>query len=387
MHVRNNILRFVTIILLAAFAAGLYHIDTQSIWFDEGWSAYSAIQSSVQAAIDSDKTNPPLYYVIVNLAARGLGDSEFALRWISLVFGLLSVALGYQLGRQLFNARAGIVAALLLAVSPLLWWAGQEARMYTLLAVLVLLCALAWHKVVVERKRRLGWWVILCVAELALLYAHNTGPVVALWLNAVTMIAVASYKLQVGSRQSTVVSQQSVAKPLVFSLSTQHSVRSTILLWLMGQAAVGLLWLPYFMNQFLRLTEANSALNSTTPFTLETIGRLWQTMWTGAWAMVGQEPLLVGLSVLALVAALVLIPWRKANGRWLVLHVLVLTAGLWLALSVLGNEVHGRAAAVGSYRWRVGANEAVTSCPFRAVVCGYLYDRCSLHNHQPCLST
>src|SRR4051812_5290629 len=113
MSKRNYTPLFAIIILLLATASGLHNIQTQSIWFDEGWSAYSAIQPTIQAAIDSDKTNPPLYYVIINLAARGLGDSEFALRWVSLMFGLLAIALVYQLGKQLFNASAGLMAALL----------------------------------------------------------------------------------------------------------------------------------------------------------------------------------------------------------------------------------------------------------------------------------
>lgn len=343
MRIRNNISYFVIVILLAAFAAGLYTIETQSIWFDEGWSAYSAIQLTLQAAIDSDKTNPPLYYVIVNIAARGFGDSEFSLRWVSLAFGVLAVALAYALGRQVFNPRAGAAAALLMALSPLMWWAGQEARMYTLLAVLVLVCALAWHRLMRGSRGRWPWWVVLCSAELALLYSHNTGPVVALWLNVVTGVGiVASYQLPVKSgklkaekKASTVGVRQLSAKSLPFSLST-------LLLWLMSQVVVGMLWLPYFVNRFLRLTEANSALDSTTPFTPQAVGRLWQALWTGTWAMVGQEPLLVGLSAVVFGMALMLVPWRKANARWLVLHVVVLTAGLWLALSLLGNEVHGR---------------------------------------------
>ncbi len=325
---RNYEPHLVIIILLLATAFRLYQIQTQSIWFDEGWSAYSATQPNLQAAIDSDKTNPPLYYIIVNIAAHGFGDSEFSLRWVSLAFGLLGIALAYQLGKQLFNIHAGLMAAFLTAFSPLLWWASQEARMYTLLALLVLLCAIAWHKLIPKASsiRRWRWWFVLWLSELALLYAHNTGPVIVLWLNAVTILAwLINY---VRSRRHT----SSI-------LGTRYSV---LFLWFGGQIAVGLLWLPYFVNRFLRLSEANSAVTSTSPFTLDELGRLWQSLWTGTWAMVGHEPLLVALSAVAFILALLLIPWRKANTRWLVLHVAILTSGLWLALSILGNEVHGR---------------------------------------------
>ncbi len=324
---RNYTLPFLIIILLMATAIRLYHIQTQSIWFDEGWSAYAAIQPTVQAAIDSDKTNPPLYYVIVNLAAHSFGDSEFALRWVSLAFGLLAVALAYRLGKRLFNNRAGGMAALLMAFSPLLWWASQEARMYTLLAVLVLLCTLAWHRLIPQRLhgRKWRWWFVLWLSELALLYAHNTGPVVVLWLNIVTVLA---WFIRV-------IRGRWKKPDGIYPVPT-------IARWFAGQIAVAILWSPYFVNRFLRLSDANSAVTSTSPLSLDELSRLWQAVWTGTWAMVGREPLLVPLSGLAFIFAILLIPWRKANARWLVLHVVILTAGLWFALSVLGNEVHGR---------------------------------------------
>jgi uncharacterized membrane protein len=212
---RNYNLSLTIIILFLASAVRIYLIETQSIWFDEGWSAYSANQPDLLAAADSDKTNPPLYYVIINIAARGFGDSELALRWVSLAFGLLGIALAYQLGKQLFNTRAGLMAAFLSAFSPLLWWASQEARMYTLLAVLLLLCALAWHQLIPNRmsSHRWRWWLLLWLSELALLYGHNTGPVVVLWLNAVTLVAWLTHYINARRHSSP--------------LSTQHSVLST----------------------------------------------------------------------------------------------------------------------------------------------------------------
>lgn len=314
MRTTSRILAAFTVILLLAAAARLYGIQSQSLWFDEGWSAYAAAQPSVIDAANADATNPPLYYVVLNVSAAFLGTSEFSLRLFSLFFGLLTIALSFRLGKLLFGERAGVYAALLTAASPLLWWAAQEARMYTLLASLVLVCALAWFRLY-RRPTRLAW-IVLWTSELALLYTHNAGPVVALWLNAVTVLAWLIHR----------------------SLSHPFNWRA----WLGGQVLVALLWLPYFVTRFVNLGEANSAVTSAAELTPQFGLRLWQSLWQTPWERV----LLSGESALPYIVLLLLfvliVPWSRRAARWLVLHGIILTVGLVAALMVLGNEMHGR---------------------------------------------
>jgi len=328
-------------LLLLATAARLYRLGDQSIWFDEGWSAYAAVQPALSAVIDADPTNPPLYYVLLNLAARGFGDTEFALRYVSLLLGVLAIPLSYQLGRRLFSSCAGVGAAFLVAFSPLLWWASQEARMYTLLAVLVLVAALAWHQLL---RRPTRWaWLALWAAELALLYAHNTGPIIALWLNAVTFLAWAIRVIQ--KRRYRLLSF-----PPLDAVGTRHAsstnIKGEVLTWFAGQFFVALLWLPWFINRFLLLPEANSALRSAPAFSLELFYQLWAALWMGSWTMVIQSDyesvLYVFLLFFLLMASILFIPWHKTAARWLITHVVVLTGGLILGLGLLGNEMHGR---------------------------------------------
>jgi uncharacterized membrane protein len=311
---RRTLLLF-TVILLLATAARLHGIQTQSLWFDEGWSAYAAGQPTLVDAANADATNPPLYYVLLNVSARFLGETEFSLRLFSLFCGLLVIALTYRFARELFGGRGAIYAALLAACSPLLWWASQEARMYTLLAALVLVCALAWHRLY-ARPTRWWAWLALWSAELALLYAHNTAPVVVVWLNVVTVIA-----WVVKRRADTTLNWK---------------------VWISGQALVALLWMPYFFTRFVNLAEANRAVVSPPELSTEFALHLWQSFWQTPWERV----LLSGesaLPYLAILAAFVLLTrWRLAASRWLILHVLVLITGLVAALMVLGNEMHGR---------------------------------------------
>jgi len=62
--------------------------------------------------------HPPAYFVALAEWMQLVGSSEVALRLLSVFCGVLSIPLMYQFGRKAMNARAGVVAALLLAVAP-----------------------------------------------------------------------------------------------------------------------------------------------------------------------------------------------------------------------------------------------------------------------------
>lgn len=303
----------ISVFICVAWLARLYGIENQSIWFDEGWSAYAAVQPTLAAAIAADPTNPPLYYVLLNVTVRVFGDSPFGLRVTSALLGLLTIPLAYVLGRDLFGKRAGFYAALLVAVSSPLWWAAQEARMYTLLAVLVLVAAIAWHRLL-TRPTRVAW-VLLLLAEILLLYAHNTGPVIVLWLNVMTLLAW--------------VVRWTIRRP---------DWRG----WLLGQALVGLLWLPWFVDRFINVQAANSAIASGPQLNMAFVGRIWQAFWVAPWDMIGREPVMLGFAVAAGVLTVGLVRWRQSHAWWLVGHGLVLVAGMLVGLSLIGNELHGR---------------------------------------------
>ncbi|MCL5962028.1 MAG: glycosyltransferase family 39 protein [Chloroflexi bacterium] len=83
--------------------------------------------------------HPPLYYYLLHFWSAFVGTSELALRWLSLVSGLLLVSVVYALGRRLFSPTVGLLAAVFAAVSPFLVYYSQEARMYSQVAFLAAL--------------------------------------------------------------------------------------------------------------------------------------------------------------------------------------------------------------------------------------------------------
>ncbi len=161
------------LIVLLAFLLCLYRLDHQSLWYDEGFSVYLARMSlgEITARTTSD-IHPPLYYYLLHLWLGPFGDSEFVLRFFSLVFGLLTVPLIYALGRRLLDTASGLLAALLLALSPLYLWYSQEARMYTLVTLLCLLSSYLLLRAV-EGKGKAGFlWGGYIMVNILAVYSH-----------------------------------------------------------------------------------------------------------------------------------------------------------------------------------------------------------------------
>ncbi len=154
----------VALVLLLAAALRFHALEAQSLWNDEGNSLRLA-ERGVRDLIDAAgrDIHPPGYYLLLKAWIAGAGTSEFALRAPSALQGLATVALAYALGRRLFAQAAGIIAALLVALSPLAVYYSQEARMYAQLALLA--TASMWIFVLgLDRARatpRRAWpWIV-----------------------------------------------------------------------------------------------------------------------------------------------------------------------------------------------------------------------------------
>lgn len=121
-----------------AFALQTWQLHTQSLWYDEGFTAWLSVQPLVDIlARTAADIHPPLYYVLLHAWIRLAGDSEFALRFPSVIAGVAIVPLMWRLGYKTLGRAGGIIAALLVAVSPLWLWYAREARMYTIVTALV----------------------------------------------------------------------------------------------------------------------------------------------------------------------------------------------------------------------------------------------------------
>ncbi|MGC4068766.1 MAG: glycosyltransferase family 39 protein [Polyangiaceae bacterium] len=204
----QTVWRALSVVALIAVAAMLrfYHLGHESLWFDEaisfrrsGYPVGELIRESIRAY------HNPTYFLLLS-SFRAFGDSEFALRLPSALFGIVKVALTYGLGRMTLGHRGGLLAAGFVLLSPARIHYDQEARMYAplLCAVALALSGLLWlvlHWEELENAAS-GWqghgsdavapsrraaayaWTSYALGTTVALYLHNTATlfVATCWL-------------------------------------------------------------------------------------------------------------------------------------------------------------------------------------------------------------
>jgi len=174
-------LALLAIVLIGLFLR-VYQLGTQSIWYDEAFSiSLSKMSLSQMVQATTADVHPPFYYLILHYWVALFGTSAVAVRLLSVLFGVLAIPMIYVVGRQLFNKEAGLVGALILALSSFNIWFSQETRMYSLMVFLALLSMYFFLCFLQRGTLALSAGYVL--STMLLLYTHYYGVFVVIAQN------------------------------------------------------------------------------------------------------------------------------------------------------------------------------------------------------------
>jgi len=177
---------WLSLLVLLAFGCRVWHLDFQSLWRDETDAIRfaQAPLSELLGHFARPGWNGPLYYLLLRGWLALAGQTEFAARYASLVFGVLAVPLTWAVGRRLVGRATGIVGAALVALLPYLVWYAQELKMYALVLALGLGSVYLYRRALDEG--RWPWWLAYVAATSLLMYTHILAVLIlvpqALWL-------------------------------------------------------------------------------------------------------------------------------------------------------------------------------------------------------------
>lgn len=150
-------------------------INLQSYRYDEAVTVTRVLHPSLFdtfSAVPRSESTPPLYYLVAWFWSRPFGTGEVWMRSLSALAGTASILVVYLAARALpLSRRAALIAAALVAVSPVLVWFSQDARAYSLVFLLTALSFLFFARARRSGSRRdLAWWAAFSALALAAHY-------------------------------------------------------------------------------------------------------------------------------------------------------------------------------------------------------------------------
>ncbi len=167
-------------ILMLALFVRLLGIISRPIWYDEAFAilfsekGLSAMLYGTLAptGAGSADIHPLGYYTLLWLWIKVFGESLVATRLLSIIAGLISVYLIYLIAFEaLSDAKTARLSMLFAALAPFQVHYSQEIRMYSFLAMWLLLATYAY-----QRGSKTGnwrWWILFTVSATLAQYTHN----------------------------------------------------------------------------------------------------------------------------------------------------------------------------------------------------------------------
>jgi len=175
------------VVLLGAAALFSASLGQSSLFMDEvySWRASHGSLDDLAYALRYSEVTPPLYYLILHgwMQVSG-GDTEELLRIPSVVAGVALVGALYWLGSLVGGRLAGLIAASLAALSPMVLLYSQQVRAYVWVMLAVTVAVAAVIQATRGRPRR--WLAVGAVAAASAVLLHYTAVLVllplAVWL-------------------------------------------------------------------------------------------------------------------------------------------------------------------------------------------------------------
>ncbi len=151
------------------------------------------------SAVPHSESTPPLYYLLAWLWSRLFGTGEVGLRSLSALAGTASIPVIYLGAVALaMRRRVGLIAAGIVAVSPVLIWFSQDARAYSLVFLLTALSFLFFARALGEaRQGTLIAWAVssalaICCHYFAVFVVAPEAVLLLLWTSKWRRIVAAS---------------------------------------------------------------------------------------------------------------------------------------------------------------------------------------------------
>ncbi len=187
------------ILLSIALPLRLVNLGSESLWFDEAFTARLASPGAdFWGAILGDN-HPPLWPALQAINMRVFGASEFSFRWLAMLFSLGCVLLVWRIALVLKMPRnTALLAGIFVSILPASIYYAQDGRQYALFAFGVL--GMVWALL------RSNYYLFVPFSIVAI-YSQNVGLIYTFVLGQIALLIARNWsqRLKLGLALSVVV--------------------------------------------------------------------------------------------------------------------------------------------------------------------------------------
>lgn len=157
--------------IFIGFLLRIYKITFSSIWHDEGYTMW-LLKYDIPGIIErtARDVHPPGYYLFAKPWVEIFGNSEFSIRFLSLLFSVGIIYFVYKIINEVWNQKAAFWSSMFVALSPFMVRFGQEARMYGIVAFFTTAATYYFVKYIKTKKR--DWLFIYVPLMIAAMYTQ-----------------------------------------------------------------------------------------------------------------------------------------------------------------------------------------------------------------------
>lgn len=175
---RTTVYTVLSGITLLGIVLRLYHLNYQSLWYDELHSIIPTNPNhSLSSVIEYSKSDqPPAFFVYLYFFFKLFGYNEVTGRFASAIIGIAGIPVMFLFGKEINGERVGLAAALLASLNYMHIYYSQELRFYSMA---FLFSALSFLFLIRAYKRgKVIDFLFYIVFTTALLYTHYYGLVI-----------------------------------------------------------------------------------------------------------------------------------------------------------------------------------------------------------------
>ena len=163
------------LLVLALVSLHTYHFAGREYRQDEAWAVHGVMVRTIPEIFDwmARAIHPPVWRSLAKIWVEIFGHHEAITRFFSTLLTLLTFALVYRLGRDLFDWRTGLLAVFLLGTLPMFQFYTHEIRPYAMLLATTTAMQLTFLRWLRRPDFHRALWFV--VASVVAIYSHFYG--------------------------------------------------------------------------------------------------------------------------------------------------------------------------------------------------------------------